>query len=71
MPTRKSFCFWQVRDLPRSVIPTMMEACHAMLFSDSEENGMVSQRILFDIHKTYKQALEDQSGPFFTWLQQV
>lgn len=32
---------------------------------------MVVHRVLFDIHKTYKQALEEQSGPFFAWLQQV
>jgi hypothetical protein len=48
-----------------------MDACHAILSIDSEENGMVAQRVLFDMHKTYKQALEEQSGPFFTWLQQV
>ena len=49
----------------------LMAACHSILFTDSEENGMVSHRILFDIHKTYKQALEEQSGPFFTWLQDL
>lgn len=32
---------------------------------------MVVHRVLFDIHKTYKQALEEQSGPFFSWLHQV
>lgn len=32
---------------------------------------MASQRILFEVHKTYKQALEDQSKPFFDWLEQV
>ncbi len=48
-----------------------MAACHAILATDTEENGMVAQRVLFDMHKTYKQALEEQSGPFFVWLQQV
>ena len=32
---------------------------------------MIAQRVLFDMHKTYKQALEEQSGPLFTWLQQL
>jgi transformation/transcription domain-associated protein len=45
-----------------------MAACHAILSSDSEDNGMVAQRVLFDIHKTYKHALEEQSNPFFSWL---
>lgn len=42
-----------------------------MLSTDCEDNGMVVHRVLFDIHKTYKQALEEQSGPFFAWLHQV
>ena len=61
----------QVAELPKPLIPQLMDACHAILSIDSEENGMVAQRVLFDMHKTYKQALEEQSGPFFTWLQQV
>ena len=32
---------------------------------------MVAQRVLFEVHKTFKQALEDQSKPFFAWLEQV
>lgn len=48
-----------------------MPTCHSILFDDCEENGMISQRILFEIHKTYKQALEEQSKPFFHWLEQV
>lgn len=48
-----------------------MAACHDVLLSDSEDNGMVAQRVLFDIHKTYKHALEEQSNPFFTWLLKV
>jgi hypothetical protein len=48
-----------------------MNACHEILAVDCEENGMVAQRILFEIHKTYKQALEEQSKPFFQWLEQV
>ena len=61
----------QVAELPKPLIPQLMDACHAILSTDSEENGMVAQRVLFDMHKTYKQALEEQSGPFFTWLQQL
>lgn len=48
-----------------------MGACHGVLESDSEEHGMQSQRILFEVHKTYKQALEEQSKPFFSWLEKV
>jgi hypothetical protein len=32
---------------------------------------MVAQRLLFDAHKQYKQALEEQSAPFFEWLKQL
>lgn len=48
-----------------------MSSCHNILAFDCEENGMISQRILFEVHKTYKQALEEQSKPFFNWLEQV
>lgn len=61
----------QVAELPKSLVPQLMEACHSVLCTDSEENGMVVQRVLFDMHKAYKQALEEHSRPFFTWLQQV
>ena len=61
----------QVAELPKPLIPQLMAACHAILTSDIEDNGMVAQRVLFDMHKTYKQALEEQSGPFFAWLHQV
>jgi hypothetical protein len=58
-------------ELPKSIIPQLMEACHSVLSTDTEDNGMVVHRVLFDIHKTYKQALEEQSGPFFSWLHQL
>ena len=61
----------QVADLPRQLVPQIMSACHGILAADCEENGMISQRILFEVHKTYKQALEEQSKPFFSWLEQV
>jgi transformation/transcription domain-associated protein len=61
----------QVAELPKHLIPPLMAACHAILSSDSEDNGMVAQRVLFDIHKTYKHALEEQSNPFFSWLLEV
>lgn len=61
----------QVADIPKQVVPLLMSACHGILESDTEENGMHSQRILFEVHKTYKQALEEQSKPFFAWLEKV
>jgi hypothetical protein len=61
----------QVAELPKPLIPQLMTSCHDILASDTEDHGMVAQRVLFDMHKTYKQALEDQSGPFFTWLLKV
>lgn len=62
----------QVAELPKHLVQgQMVPACHSILFDDCEENGMISQRILFEVHETYKQALEEQSKPFFTWLEQV
>ncbi|KAL4854024.1 Transcription-associated protein 1 [Chlorella vulgaris] len=61
----------EVADLPRQLIPNLMATCHSVLQNDCEENGMISQRILFEVHKTYKQALEEQTAPFFDWLAEL
>lgn len=61
----------QVLDLPKQHIVELLSVCHSILFSDSEDHGMIAQRVLFDIHKAYKPSLEEQSGPFFEWLKQV
>lgn len=61
----------QVAEISKHLVSQLMSACHSILSSDSEENGMIAQRVLFDMHKIYKQQLEEQSAPFFQWLQQV
>lgn len=58
-------------EVSKPLIPQLMGACHAILSQDSEDSGMIAQFVLFDIHKAHKQTLEEHSGPFFDWLQQV
>lgn len=58
-------------EIPKQQIPHLMAACHAILSHDNEDNGMVAQSVLFDIHKANRQALEADSEPFFSWLEQV
>ena len=60
-----------VFELPKQFVPELIAACHAVLLHDTEDHGVVAQRILFDLHKAYKQSLEEQSGAFFDWLQKV
>lgn len=58
-------------EVPKPNLTDLLTACHNVLANDHEENGMVAQRVLFDIHKLYKNMLEEQSGPFFEWLKKV
>lgn len=60
-----------VSEVPKQNLTEILGACHDILNHDHEDNGMVAQRVLFDIHKFFKNMLEEQSGPFFEWLKQV
>ncbi|KAL6768445.1 hypothetical protein ACKKBF_B39155 [Auxenochlorella protothecoides x Auxenochlorella symbiontica] len=60
-----------IPELPKSFVADLLSACHAVLMTDHEANGMVVQRIMYDVHKIYKLSLEDQSIPFFEWLKQL
>lgn len=55
-------------EVPRQFIAELITLCHKVLKIDAEDNGLVAQRILFDIHKHFKQALEEQTAPLFDWL---
>lgn len=57
-----------VAEVPKPNIPDLITACHHVLTDDHEDNGAVAQRVLFDVHKAYKQALEESTSPFFEWL---
>ncbi len=61
----------QVTDLPKQYVADALGVWHSVLMGDSEDNGMVAQRLIFDIHKAWKQGLEEPSGPFFEWLKLV
>jgi len=58
-----------VSELPKQKITEILNACHRVLETDHEDNGIIVQRMLFDIHKSYKGYLEEQTGPFFKWLE--
>lgn len=55
-------------EVPRQFVAELITLCHKVLKTDAEDNGIIAQRILFDIHKHFKQALEEQTGPLFDWL---
>ncbi|KDD75704.1 hypothetical protein H632_c541p1, partial [Helicosporidium sp. ATCC 50920] len=57
-----------VPELPKPFVPELLAACHQVLAHDHEDSGLVAQRVLFEVHKTYKSVLEELSGPFFEWL---
>ena len=57
-----------IGDIPRSCIPDLVKCCHVILEEDNEDNGIIAQRILADVHKSYKQGLEDITVPYFNWL---
>lgn len=56
-------------EVPKSKVADLLHACQRVLETDHEENGVIVQRMLFDIHKSYKGFLEDQTGAFFKWLE--
>lgn len=58
-----------VSELPKQKVTEILNACHRVLETDHEDNGVIIQRMLFDIHKSYKGYLEEQTGPFFKWLE--
>jgi hypothetical protein len=58
-----------VNELPKQKVTEILNACHRVLETDHEDNGVIIQRVLFDIHKSYKGYLEEQTGPFFKWLE--
>lgn len=60
-----------IAETPKHHLKEVLNACHSILTDDHEENGMIAQRVLFDIHKMYKNLLEEQSGPFFDWLKKL
>ena len=56
-------------EVPKNKIADLLHACQKVLETDHEENGVIVQRMLFDIHKSYKGFLEEQTGAFFKWLE--
>ena len=58
-------------EIPKPSIPEVLHACHRVLETDHEDNGVIVQRVLFDIHKGYKGGLEEQTAPFFKWLESL
>ena len=57
-----------VSDIPKQCIPDLIRSCHSVLTDDNEENGAIAQKILADVHKSYKNGLEDVTNPYFEWL---
>jgi len=57
-----------VNEVPKPRVTDLIHVCQAVLDEDHEDNGAIAQRLLFDIHKAHKQALEDATAPFFEWL---
>jgi len=57
-----------VSDIPKHCIPDLIRSCHCVLTEDNEENGAIAQKILADVHKSYKSGLEDVTNPYFEWL---
>ena len=46
-------------DQVRQIAQVIMSAVMSALENDSEENGLVSLRVIVDLHKTYKSSLQD------------
>lgn len=55
-------------DIPRQTIPDLVKSCYQILEEDNEDNGFIAHRIVAEIHKSYKQGLEDITRPYFEWL---
>lgn len=58
-------------DIPKQNIRDLIKACQSILFEDHEDNGAIAQKVLADVHKTYKTGLEEFTSPYFDWLCQL
>ena len=45
--------------------------CYYLLENDNEDNAVIALRIIFDLHKNYRNTLESEVKPFLTFVQCV
>jgi len=58
-------------DIPKQNITELVKFCHSILWSDHEDNGAVAQKILGDVHKAYKNGLDELTPGYFDWLMKL
>lgn len=55
----------------RAYSTDMLRLAATVLSCDNEENALTSLRIIFDLHKNYRPALESEVQPFLDLVQRV
>ncbi|TPX51638.1 hypothetical protein SeMB42_g00090 [Synchytrium endobioticum] len=58
-------------DALRPYSPELMQTLMYLLKVDNEENGVICVKIIIELHKSYKAALEDQVQEFFNIVQDM
>ncbi|KNC98645.1 histone acetyltransferase TRA1 [Spizellomyces punctatus DAOM BR117] len=58
-------------DTLKGLMPDLMKALMHVLREDNEDNGCLALKIMVDLHKAYKAALEDWVQPFFDIVQEM
>jgi transformation/transcription domain-associated protein len=55
----------------RPFVQDLLKLSMHVLTSDNEENGLICLRIIFDLHKNFRPALEPEVQPFLDFVQKV
>lgn len=55
-------------DIPKQNIAELVKFCHSILWNDHEDNGAIALKILGDVHKAYKNGLDELTPGYFDWL---
>ncbi len=58
-------------DIPKQNITELVKFCHSILWNDHEDNGAIAQKILGDVHKAYKNGLDELTPGYFDWLMKL
>ena len=67
--------YWHCRlpsgEVLRPKAPELMDFVHNAMCFDNEENALLCLRICFDLHRTFRPALENKIKRFLDWVKQV
>jgi transformation/transcription domain-associated protein len=55
----------------RPFVQDLLKLSMHVLTSDNEENGLICLRIIFDLHKNFRPALEPEVQPFLDFVQKI